>query len=108
MGDEDFAHAERRWVAEHFRFLVCELEDPDVAEELAVEIVVEAQWPDLRHAHEALPIERNASPSRKRGDRLQWELAACKRSDVHPAPRRQLRDVARLPHVAEGVDRHRP
>jgi len=74
----------------------------------AVEIVVEAQRPDLRHAHEALPVERHAPPSRERGDRLQWELAACERGDVHPAPRRQLRDVGRLPHVAERVDRHGP
>src|SRR6266404_7287091 len=104
MGDEHFAHAERRWVAEHLRFLVGKLEDPDVAEELAVEIVVEAQRPDLRHAHEALPIERHTPPPRERSDRLERELAARERGDVHPAPRWQLRDVARLPHVAERVD----
>src|SRR5258705_6426540 len=103
MCAEDFAHAERGGIAGHLRFLVRELQDPDVAEELPVEVVVESQWPNARHAHEALTVERHAPPPGERSDRLEGELAPWEGGDVHPPPRRQLREIGRLPDVAQPV-----
>ncbi len=107
MRDEHLTNAERGRVAEDLGLLVGELEHPDVAQELAIEVVVEAQRPDLARTHQPLPVERHAPAPCERNDRLERPFAANEWRDVDPAARRKLRDVARLPDIAERLDRHR-
>ena len=86
MGDDHLAHAELGRVAEHLGFLVGQLQDPDVPQQVAVEFVVEPQRPDLRDAHEPLAVERDAAPLGERGNRLERELVPGERRNMHPPP----------------------
>ena len=74
---------------DHARLLLGELEERHVAEDVAVELVVEANRPDVGAAHEPLAVVRDLAPDRERLHRLGGEVGLDERGDVHPAARRR-------------------
>ena len=104
--DDHLADTQRADVADHLRFLLGELQHPDVAQQVAVEVVVQLQRADLRHAHEPLPVVGDAAAARERGQGRDRELVARERRHVRPTRRVERREVGRAPGIAERVDAH--
>jgi hypothetical protein len=114
--DDDLRNAERNQRLElcvaddRARLLFRELQDRDVAEQVAVEVPVEHEWADRGYAHEALSVEQDAPSARESSERRGVEVAAEERRDVQPLDRSEdvRRRLALVPRLAECVDQHRP
>jgi hypothetical protein len=80
-----------------------------VAQELRVEGRIEPQRPPLRHAHEALRVERQPAAAGEERDRLEREVRTQQRPDMDPAGvGDRLAHVVRRPGVAQRLHLHPP
>ena len=88
VGDEQLANAERERVAEHLGLLLAQLEHPDVAQHLRVEVGVELEQAGRAGPDEPLPVEREPSPASRGGERLGGEVGSRERRRRAPSARR--------------------
>ena len=101
--------AERRRVAEHLGLLVAQLQHPDVPQQLRGRSRRRAgAGRSARARTSPWPSSETRRRLRQRGERLEREVVAGERRDVHPASRGSSGRSARRPRVAERIDRHRP